>query len=85
VVVETKVRETDTHKVERNQKVTVRVEAYPLLPLDRHQPGGDIFERRQPTGERVQPAREASRPVKVDPHCGHGGAERRCARRHRPA
>jgi HlyD family secretion protein len=32
-VVETKVRETDIHKVERNQKVTVRVEAYPDLRL----------------------------------------------------
>ena len=31
MVVETKVRETDIHKVERNQKVTVRVEAYPDL------------------------------------------------------
>jgi HlyD family secretion protein len=33
VVVETKVRETDIHKVEKNQKVTVRVEAYPDLKL----------------------------------------------------
>jgi HlyD family secretion protein len=33
VVVETKVRETDIHKVERNQKVGVRVEAYPDLRL----------------------------------------------------
>jgi len=33
MVVETKVRETDVHKVERNQKVTVRVEAYPDLRL----------------------------------------------------
>jgi HlyD family secretion protein len=33
MVVETKVRETDIHKVERNQKVTVRVEAYPDLRL----------------------------------------------------
>ncbi len=31
MVAETKVRETDIHKVERNQKVTVRVEAYPDL------------------------------------------------------
>ena len=33
MVVETKVRETDIHKVERNQKVSVRVEAYPDLRL----------------------------------------------------
>jgi HlyD family secretion protein len=33
MVVETKVRETDVHKVERNQKVGVRVEAYPDLRL----------------------------------------------------
>ncbi|MGE5126425.1 MAG: efflux RND transporter periplasmic adaptor subunit [Betaproteobacteria bacterium] len=33
MVVETKVRETDIHKLERNQKVTVRVEAYPDLRL----------------------------------------------------
>jgi HlyD family secretion protein len=33
MVVETKVRETDIYKVERNQKVTVRVEAYPDLRL----------------------------------------------------
>ena len=31
--VETRVRETDVHKVERNQKVEVRVEAYPDLRL----------------------------------------------------
>jgi len=31
--VETRVRETDVHKVERNQKVSVRVEAYPDLRL----------------------------------------------------
>jgi HlyD family secretion protein len=31
MVVETKVRETDIHKVEKNQKVAVRVEAYPDL------------------------------------------------------
>lgn len=33
MVIETKVRETDVHKVEKNQKVTVRVEAYPDLKL----------------------------------------------------
>jgi HlyD family secretion protein len=33
MVVETRVRETDIHKVERNQKVTVRVDAYPDLRL----------------------------------------------------
>jgi HlyD family secretion protein len=33
MVVETKVRETDIHKVEKNQQVKVRVEAYPNLPL----------------------------------------------------
>jgi HlyD family secretion protein len=33
MVVETKIRETDIHKVERNQKVAVRVEAYPDLKL----------------------------------------------------
>jgi HlyD family secretion protein len=33
MVVETRIRETDIHKVERNQKVTVRVEAYPDLKL----------------------------------------------------
>jgi HlyD family secretion protein len=33
VVVETKVRETDIHKVERNQRVAVHVEAYPDLKL----------------------------------------------------
>jgi HlyD family secretion protein len=33
MVVETKIRETDIHKVERNQKVTVRAEAYPDLKL----------------------------------------------------
>ena len=33
MVVETKVRETDIHKIERNQKVSVRVEAYPDLRL----------------------------------------------------
>jgi HlyD family secretion protein len=33
MVVETKVRETDIHKVEQNQKVQVRVEAYPDLKL----------------------------------------------------
>ena len=33
MVVETKVRETDIHKVERNQNVGVRVEAYPDLRL----------------------------------------------------
>jgi len=33
MVVETRVRETDVHKVERNQKVAVRVEAYPDLRL----------------------------------------------------
>lgn len=33
MVVETRVRETDIHKVERNQKVDVRVEAYPDLRL----------------------------------------------------
>ncbi len=32
-VVETKVRETDIHKVERNQQVSVRVDAYPDLRL----------------------------------------------------
>jgi HlyD family secretion protein len=32
-IVETKVRETDIHKVERNQKVSVRVDAYPDLRL----------------------------------------------------
>ncbi|MBI3932069.1 MAG: efflux RND transporter periplasmic adaptor subunit [Acidobacteria bacterium] len=33
MVVETKVRETDIHKVEKNQRVSVRVEAYPDLKL----------------------------------------------------
>ena len=33
MVVETRVRETDIHKVEKNQHVTVRVEAYPQLKL----------------------------------------------------
>jgi HlyD family secretion protein len=33
MVVETRVRETDVHKVEQNQKVAVRVEAYPDLRL----------------------------------------------------
>jgi HlyD family secretion protein len=33
MVVETRVRETDIHKVERNQNVSVRVEAYPDLRL----------------------------------------------------
>jgi HlyD family secretion protein len=33
MVVETKVRETDIHKVERNQNVVVRVQAYPDLKL----------------------------------------------------
>jgi HlyD family secretion protein len=33
MVVETRVRETDIHKVERNQKVSVRVQAYPDLAL----------------------------------------------------
>jgi HlyD family secretion protein len=33
MVVETRVRETDIHKVEKNQKVGVRVEAYPDLRL----------------------------------------------------
>ena len=33
MVVETRVRETDVHKVERHQKVAVRVEAYPDLRL----------------------------------------------------
>jgi HlyD family secretion protein len=33
MVVETRVRETDIHKVERNQNVTVRVDAYPDLRL----------------------------------------------------
>jgi HlyD family secretion protein len=33
MVVETKVRETDIHKVEKNQKVGVRVDAYPDLRL----------------------------------------------------
>lgn len=33
MVVDTRVRETDVHKVEQNQKVTVRVEAYPDLRL----------------------------------------------------
>jgi HlyD family secretion protein len=33
MVVETRVRETDIHKVERTQKVAVRVEAYPNLEL----------------------------------------------------
>jgi HlyD family secretion protein len=33
MVVETRVRETDIHKVERNQKVGVRVDAYPDLRL----------------------------------------------------
>ena len=33
MVVESKVRETDVHKVEKNQKVSVRVEAYPDLKL----------------------------------------------------
>jgi HlyD family secretion protein len=33
MVVETKVRETDIHKIERNQHVAVRVEAYPDLKL----------------------------------------------------
>jgi HlyD family secretion protein len=33
MVVDTKIRETDIHKIERNQKVTVRAEAYPDLKL----------------------------------------------------
>jgi HlyD family secretion protein len=33
MVVETRVRETDIHKIEKNQKVEVRVEAYPDLRL----------------------------------------------------
>jgi HlyD family secretion protein len=33
MVVDTKIRETDIHKVERNQQVDVRVEAYPDLKL----------------------------------------------------
>ena len=33
MVVETKIRETDIHKVEKNQRVEVRVEAYPDLKL----------------------------------------------------
>jgi HlyD family secretion protein len=33
MVVETRVRETDVHKVEKNQRVTVRVQAYPDLRL----------------------------------------------------
>lgn len=33
MVVETKIRETDVHKVERNQKVSVKVDAYPNLSL----------------------------------------------------
>jgi HlyD family secretion protein len=33
MVVETKVRETDIHKVEKNQKVAVRAEAYPEMRL----------------------------------------------------
>ena len=33
MVVETKIRETDIHKVEKNQRVSIRVEAYPDLRL----------------------------------------------------
>src|SRR5215510_10569148 len=33
MVVESKVRETDIHKVEKNQRVSIRVEAYPDLRL----------------------------------------------------
>jgi HlyD family secretion protein len=33
MVVETKIRETDIHKIEKNQRVAVRVEAYPDLKL----------------------------------------------------
>ena len=33
MVVESRVRETDIHKVERNQRVSVRVDAYPTLKL----------------------------------------------------
>lgn len=33
MVVETKIRETDIHKVEKNQKVKIRVQAYPELAL----------------------------------------------------
>ena len=33
MVVEIRVRETDIHKVEKNQKVTIRVEAYPEMKL----------------------------------------------------
>jgi HlyD family secretion protein len=33
MVVETKIRETDIHKVERNQRVVIRTEAYPDLKL----------------------------------------------------
>jgi HlyD family secretion protein len=33
MVVESRVRETDIHKVERNQRVSVRVDAYPALKL----------------------------------------------------
>jgi HlyD family secretion protein len=33
MVVESRVRETDIHKVERNQRVTLRVDAYPSLKL----------------------------------------------------
>ena len=54
MVVETKVRETDIHKVERNQKVGVRVEAYPDLRLTgavtlrgHPGPGGEGPPRRQ--------------------------------------
>jgi HlyD family secretion protein len=33
MIVESRVRETDIHKVERNQRVTLRVDAYPSLKL----------------------------------------------------
>ena len=48
--VETRVRETDVHKVERNQKVSVRVEAYPDLRLSGRSRWWGRWRRRRRSG-----------------------------------
>ena len=50
MVVETKVRETDIHKVEKNQRVEVRVEAYPDLSSPARSPWWGPWPRRRRTG-----------------------------------
>ena len=78
MVVETKVRETDIHKVEKNQKVTVRVEAYPDLKLTGKVTlvGTLAQEEKERRGHEVLRRHGPDQRVRAAPAAGHDRARR---------